>query len=54
MRAVQEEAARTLSGLARDALCLDGVKGQQMIIKVRNAHGCVMDVKFSFEVTRRQ
>jgi hypothetical protein len=39
MRAVQDETARALFGLAWDAMRLDGVKGQQMIIEVPDAHG---------------
>ena len=39
MRAVQNETARALSGLAWDAMRSDGVKGQQMIMEVRDAHG---------------
>ena len=53
MRAVQDEAARTLSGLAWDAMRLDAFESQQMTLEVRNAHGRVMDVKLSFEVARR-
>ena len=54
MRAVQDETARALSGLAWDAMRLDGVKGQQVIIEVRDAHGPVMEVKLSFEIERKQ
>ena len=54
MRAVQDETARALSGLAWDAMRSDGVKGQQMIIEVRDAHGPVMEVKLSFEIARKQ
>jgi len=42
-----------LSGLAWDAMRLEGVKGQQMIIEVR-AHGLVMEVRLSFEIARKQ
>ena len=54
MRAVQDETARALSGLAWDAMRSDGVKGQKMIIEVRDAHGPVMEVKLSFEIARKQ
>ena len=54
MRAVQDETARALSGLAWDAMRSEGVKGQQMIIQVRDAHGPVMEVKLSFEIARKQ
>ena len=53
MRAVQNEAARALSGLAWDAMRLcDGI-GQQMVIEVRNARGPVMEAKLSFEIARK-
>ena len=54
MRAVQNETARALSGLAWDVMRSDGVKGQQMIMEVRDAHGPVMEVKLSFEIARKQ
>ena len=54
MRAVQNETARALSGLAWDAMRSDGVKGQQMIMEVRDAHGPVMEVRLSFEIARKQ
>ena len=54
MRAVQNETARALSGLAWDAMRSDGVKGQQMIMEVRDAHGPVMELKLSFEIARKQ
>jgi len=54
MRAVQDETARALSGLAWDAIRSDGIKCQQMIIEVRDSHGPVMEAKLSFEITRKQ
>jgi hypothetical protein len=53
MRAVQDEAARALSGLVWDAMRSDGVKGHQMIIEVRNSDGPVMEAKLSFEIDRK-
>jgi len=50
----QGEAARALAGVAWDAMRVDGARGQQMIIEVRDANGSVMEVKFSFEIIRRQ
>jgi hypothetical protein len=51
MPAVQNEAARALSGLAWDAMrSADGVRGQHIAIEVRNAHGPVLDVNLSFDV----
>ena len=53
-RAVQDEIARTLSGLAWDAMRSDRAEGQQMIIEVRDAHGPVMEARLSFEIARKQ
>jgi hypothetical protein len=54
VRAVQDETARALSGLAWDAMRSEGAKSQQMIIEVRDAHGPVMKAKLSFEIARKQ
>ncbi len=54
MRAAQGEAARALACFAWDAMRLDGAQGQQMAIEVRDEHGPVMEVSFSFEITRKQ
>jgi len=54
MRAVQDETALTLSGLAWDAMRSEGVMGQQMIIEVRDAHGPVMEARLAFEIARKQ
>ena len=56
MRAVQEEAARALADFAYGAMRLDGVQSQsqRMAIEVRDEHGPVMAVKFSFEIARKQ
>jgi hypothetical protein len=35
-------------------MCLDGGQRQHMAIEVRDEHGPVMEVKFSFEVSRKQ
>jgi len=53
MRAVQNEAARALSGLAWDAMRLYEGTGQQMVIEVRDAQGPVMEAKLSFEIARK-
>jgi len=53
-RAVQDEIARTLSGLAWDAMRSDRAEGQQMIIEVRDASGPVMEGKLSFEIARKR
>jgi hypothetical protein len=54
MRAVQDEAARALSGLAWDAMRLDCAKGHAIILEVRDVHGPVMEAKLSFEIARKQ
>ena len=54
LSAVQNEAAKTISGLAWDAMRSEGALGQQMSLSVRDALGPVMDVKFAFEITRKQ
>ena len=54
MRAAQGEAARALAGFAWDAMRLDGAQGQQMAIVVRDEHGPMMEVRFSFEIARKQ
>lgn len=53
IRAVQDETARALSGLAWDAMRSDSVGCQQMIIEVRDVNGPVMDVKLRFEIERK-
>ena len=53
-RAVQDEIARTLSGLAWDAMRSDRAEGQQMIIEVRDARGPVMEGKLTFEIARKR
>jgi len=42
-----------LSGLAWDAMRLNDVIGQQMVIEVRDAQGPVMEAKLSFEIARK-
>ena len=54
MRAVQEEAARSLADFAYGAMRLNGGQSQLMAIEVRDEHGPVMEVKFSFEIARKQ
>jgi hypothetical protein len=54
MGRAQGEAARTLAGVAWDAMRVDGAECQQMVIEVRDALGPVMEVKFAFEIARRQ
>lgn len=54
MRAAQGEAARALAGIAWDAMRVDGAQGQQMVIEVRDAQGPVMNLKFSYEIARKQ
>jgi hypothetical protein len=52
---VQEEAARALADMARDELrkVIDPAKNQHMAIEVRDENGPLLEVKFTFELTRR-
>jgi hypothetical protein len=52
---VQEEAARSLADMARDAVRKnhDGA-GNQMAIEVRDDNGPVLQVKFTFEINRHK
>ncbi|MCP1766312.1 DUF6894 family protein [Bradyrhizobium japonicum] len=53
--AVQEEAARALAGLSWDAVRnFRGTQSHRMTIEVRDSLGPVMQVKFSFAITRKQ
>jgi hypothetical protein len=53
--AVQREAALALSGFARDSVeSFNGAQSHHMAIAVRDEHGPVMEVKFSFEIVRKQ
>jgi hypothetical protein len=55
MRAVQSEAGRPLAGFAWDSVArFNGERSHDMAIAVRDEHGPVMEVKFSFEVVRKQ
>jgi hypothetical protein len=50
---VQEEAARSLADLARDAVRKNhDSAGHQMAIEVRDDDGPVLQVKFTFEIDR--
>jgi gamma-glutamylcysteine synthetase len=52
---VQEEAARSLADMARDAVrtSRDGAD-HRMAIEVRDDNGPVLEVKFTFEIDRHQ
>jgi hypothetical protein len=51
IEAVQEEAARALADMARDAIrARSNGSGHQMAIEVRDQAGPVMQVRFTFEV----
>jgi hypothetical protein len=55
MDSVQEEAARSLADMARDAVrrpTHDRNVNHQMAIEVRDDHGAVLQVKFTFEVVQ--
>ena len=52
---VQEEAARSLADMARDAVRApnyDGPRNHRMAIEVRDATGPVLQVNFTFEINR--
>ncbi|MET4033060.1 hypothetical protein ABIB94_009091 [Bradyrhizobium sp. JR7.2] len=51
---VQEEAARSLADMARDAVRTLGGNSQQISIEVRDDGGPVLQLKFTFEVERRR
>ena len=51
---VQEEAARSLADMARDAVRKNQDRaGHEMAIEVRDDNGPVLQVKFTFEIDRR-
>jgi Domain of unknown function (DUF6894) len=54
VEAAQAEAARSLSGIAWDAMRSAGAQAQAMTIEVRDVYGPVMDVKFAFVINRKQ
>ena len=51
---VQEEAARSLADMARDAVRTLGASSQQMSIEVRDDSGPVLHLKFTFAVEGRR
>ena len=51
---VQEEAARSLADMARDAVRTLGAGNHQFSIEVRDDGGPVLHLKFTFEVERRR
>lgn len=55
IEAAQDEAARSLGGMARDAVTtVDGSGAEQMEIEVRDESGPVMSVRFAFEISRKR
>jgi hypothetical protein len=54
IEAVQEEAARSLADVARDAVhnAHKNGAGHQMSIEVRDEQGAVLQAKFTFDLTR--
>ena len=54
VEAAQAEAARSLSGIAWEAMRSAGAQVQEMTIEVRDVYGPVMDVKFAFVINRKQ
>jgi hypothetical protein len=54
VQGAQEEAARIIGDMARDALSAPAVAPvQQMAIEVRDDLGPVMHIRFSFEIDRK-
>ena len=52
---VQEEAARSIADMVRDAVRKDrNGAGQQMAVEVRDDDGPVLQVRFTFELDRRK
>jgi hypothetical protein len=55
LKRVQEEAARSLADMARDAvLSPDGQDMHEMAIEVRDDYGPVLQAKLTFEIARVQ
>ncbi|MBR0869007.1 hypothetical protein JQ633_01455 [Bradyrhizobium tropiciagri] len=55
LEAAQNEAARSLGGMARDAVASTNGNGtEHMEIAVRDGEGPVMVVRFSFEISARK
>ena len=54
MRAVQEEAARSMMDAARDAVLSQSGSLAQISIQVRDDDGAVMRMGFSVEIARKQ
>lgn len=53
LQQVQQEAARSLADMARDAaLTFDSSANHHMAIEVRDDAGAVLEVKFTFEIDR--
>jgi uncharacterized protein DUF6894 len=54
LRAAQDEAARSLGDMARDAVRhINAETVQEMALEVRDGTGLVMHVRFSFEIERK-
>lgn len=55
LEAVQDEAARALCDMARDAAAIShSTRAEQMKIAVRDESGPVMTVRFAFEISRER
>jgi hypothetical protein len=54
LSAAQDEAARSLGDMARDAVRhINAETVQEMAVEVRDGTGLVMHVRFSFEIERK-
>jgi len=52
LRAAQDEAARGLAGVAWDSMRSERGEGHQVAIEVRDEQGLVLQLRFTFEITR--
>jgi uncharacterized protein DUF6894 len=52
LRAAQDEAARGLAGVAWDSMRSERAEGRQVAIEVRDEQGLVLQIRFTFEITR--
>lgn len=52
LRAAQDEAARGLAGVGWDSMRSERGEGHQVAIEVRDEQGLVLQLRFTFEITR--
>lgn len=54
LKAVQEEAARSLADMARDSIRKADRAAYEMAIEVRNDHGPVLQVRLTYAIDRHR